>query len=108
MISASPAYLAASAQSVLQPIFVITIDGYSRIFANQLTPFFDTSVVDWLVDIQDLSVTVNDLDGGSDLADLVFTVQDHDGLVTADFPGFVFEGKSIQLFCGDPSMVFSD
>lgn len=67
-----------------------------------------TGMFDWLVSIEDLTVTVNDLDGGSDLADLVFNIQDRDGGITADFPDFTFEGKTVQLLCGYEGLPFSD
>lgn len=67
-----------------------------------------TGMFDWLVGLEDLAVTISDLDGGSDLADLVFTIQDRDGGITADFPDFVFEGQTVQLFAGYPELAFDD
>jgi len=92
MISASPAYLAASANPIQSPIFVITISGYSRAFSNApLTGSIGgAAIYDWLVAMEDHQVTVNDLDGGTDLTDFVFTVQDGSpaspAAITADFP----------------------
>jgi hypothetical protein len=67
-----------------------------------------SSMVDWLISIEDLLTTVNDLDGGSDLADLIFTVNDRGGAITADFPTFVFEGKTVQLLVGYDGLAFTD
>lgn len=117
MIPASSAFLAANANLAKQPVFVITIDGYSRAFyhvpvlAGGVIPTISglpAGAVPWLIDISDHTVTVNDLDGGADLADLVFTVQDRGGAVTSDFPSFVFEGKKAQLFTGEVGMNFVD
>jgi hypothetical protein len=63
---------------------------------------------DWIVDISDLKLTINDLDGSSALGDLTFRVQDRDHLVTADFPGFVFEGKVTRLRGGYPGLLRSE
>lgn len=62
----------------------------------------------WLVSIDDLKLTVSDLDGGSDLSDLVFNLQDHAQLITADLPSFVFEGKECRLYEGFDGMAVSD
>jgi hypothetical protein len=51
----------------------------------------------WLIAPDDHMVTVNDLDGGADLADLVLHVQDRGNAILADFPTFVFEGKEMHL-----------
>jgi hypothetical protein len=109
MIAATPAYLAVDALPNKAPVFVITIAGYSRAFSNRslITGFVGT-VVNWLVAIEDLQTTVNDLDGGTDLADLIFSVQDTGAAITADFPSFVFEGKLLQLFAGYDGLDFSD
>jgi len=110
MISANANYLAAAANNPKKPIFIITISDYFRVLSNVVIPgtFIATPMFDWLVSVEDLSVTVSDLDGGSDLADLVFTVQDRDGQITADFPVFVFEGKTVQLLVGYEGLVFAD
>jgi hypothetical protein len=68
------------------------------------------SIYPWMstTGIEDLTTTVNDLEGGADLADFIFTVQDAGQLITADFPQFVFEGKQVQLFCGFYGMAVAD
>jgi len=88
-----------------KPVYAIVIDGYSKIFAKvfdnaNLPNFSDVPVVPWIVSIEDHAITINDLDGGADLADLQFTVQDRDRQITADFATFTFEGKRIQLLVG--------
>ena len=114
MIAASSAYLTANANPIKKPIFVITISGYSRAFSS--APLTDTiggaAIYDWLVGMEDHQVTVNDLDGGCDLSDFIFTVQDGSplspGAITADFPSFTFEGKTAQLLQGFAGMALAD
>jgi hypothetical protein len=119
VISATPAYLAANTKPGKKPIFVVTIEGYSRSFSNRASIGATTAVpttggagtlVPWLVEggMEDMQVTVNDLAGSSDLADLIFTVQDRGALITADFPNFVFEGKTAQLLAGYEGLDISD
>lgn len=110
MISASPAFLAANTPlNKGQVRYAIVITGYSKVFGN-----FDgftegaTPIVPWLVSIEDHSITINDLDGGADLADLVFTVQDRGGAITADFADFTFEGKGVQLLAGLEGLNIAD
>lgn len=69
------------------------------------------SPVDWLSSINDLKLTVSDLDGGADLADLVFNVVDVGAQITADMgspSNFVFEGKECRLYHGFAGMSMSD
>jgi hypothetical protein len=66
------------------------------------------SMEDWLVSIDDQKLTVSDLDGGADLADLTFTVQDRLQQLTADLATFTFEGKEVQLLHGFVGMATSD
>jgi hypothetical protein len=63
---------------------------------------------DWLKSIDDLKITVSDLDGGADLADLVFTVQDRSQLLTADLATVTFEGKKARLLAGFAGMAIAD
>ncbi len=65
-------------------------------------------VVPWPISIEDHLLTINDLDGDADLADLIFNVQDRSALITADFPGFVFEGKRMRLLAGFDGMDRAD
>lgn len=66
-------------------------------FGSVSFSFSDILSLPWLVSVDPLTETVSDLDGGSDLSDLVFTVQDRRQLITADMAGFVFEGKKVVL-----------
>jgi len=59
--------------------------------------FSDYLAVPWLVSLDPLSQTVNDLDGGADTTNLMFHVQDRGGAITSDFPNFVFEGSKVLL-----------
>lgn len=113
MITATSNYIAAFAKPNVRPVIVITIDTYSRAFSNRSgIAGVGATVVNWLVSVEDLQTTVNDLDGGTDLADLVFSVQDGSptspGAITADFPSFVFEGKLCKLWVGSDDIAFTD
>jgi hypothetical protein len=61
-----------------------------------------------LVLVDPLTETVSDLDGGSDLSDLVFTVQDRGQAITADMAGFTFEGKKVVLKEGFVGLAYED
>ena len=63
---------------------------------------------DWLVSIDDLKLTISDTDGSSDMADLVFNVQDVQQQLTADLASFVFEGKECRLLHGFVGMALVD
>lgn len=106
MISAPANFTTANAKLAKEPIYLITITGYSRVFTNKTTGV--AGQYNWLESIDDLSITVSDLDGGADLGQLTFTVQDFQHLITADFPGFVFEGKVITLKTGFVGMAQVD
>lgn len=98
MIQASAAFTNANLALVKNPVYLIQIQGYARAFTNKPTGI--TGQYPWIVSIADLSITVSDMDGGADLGDLSFNVQDHGQAITADFPGFVFEGKRVTLKTG--------
>lgn len=84
----------------------ITIEGYSRVFTRYATGV--GGQYDWLVGVDQMSYTVHDLDGGADQGQLGFTVQDNGGLITADFPGFTFEGKKVTLKTGFDGLAQAD
>jgi len=105
MITASPTFLAANAILRKEPIFLFTIAGYSKAFTNIKTGV--AGQFDWIVDIADLANSISDTDGGADLGQLVVTVQDQLGGITASFPGFVFEGKAVTLSTGFVGMASS-
>lgn len=106
MITAASSFTDLDGQIAKEPIFLITIDGYARAFTNLYTGV--AGQYDWLTDIQDLAITVSDLDGGADLQNLVFSVQDVNGLITAAFPTFTFEGKKVILKTGFVGMLQAD
>lgn len=108
MISVSSAYQSADATLQKKPIALIEIDGYSRAFTDRNTS--TAGQFDWIESIEDYSVSVSgsDLDGGADQSQFVFTVQDRLRQITADMPGFVFEGKKVTLKTGYPGMQQSD
>jgi hypothetical protein len=108
MISATSnfkTFLAAykSGQIVVQ----VVITGYSRVFTNY--PDLIAGHYPWIVSIDNLDLTLKDLDGGADQRTGGFTVQDVGGGITGDFPTFSFEGKQIQIqvgFVGLPQIDF--
>lgn len=67
-----------------------------------------STIEDWLVSIDDLKITVSDLDGGADLADLTFTLQDKTQQLTADLASVVLEGKRCRLRAGYVGMSLTD
>lgn len=77
---------------------------------NQLWVFgyYDAAVYPWIVNIDPLAITVSDLDGGADLADLVFNVQDVAQVITADCSTFTFEGKKVYLKEGSVGLALVD
>lgn len=68
----------------------------------------ETSTNDWLVSLDDLKISISDLDGSSNLADLVFNVQDRSQQLTADLASFVFEGKACWLMAGFQGVAIED
>src|SRR5678815_379574 len=102
MIPVSADFVAANLNLVKRPVHIISIDNYGRTFTNMVTGV--SGQFDWIVSIEDLQVTVSDLDGGANIGELVFTVQDKAGQVTADFPGFLFEGHQVTLKTGFAGM----
>ncbi len=96
------------------PASIVVTDGVTVTVTFTNTPtaggfaWGPSTVVPWLLSIEDHMLTINDLDGDADLADLIFNVQDRTQLITADFPGFVFEGKRMRLLAGFDGMARSD
>jgi hypothetical protein len=95
-------------------VFLIQIAGYSRTFSNKLKDASGNVITaavgsdPWITSIDDLELTVSDLEGGAELADLVFHVQDRGQAITADLAGFTFEGKTVTLLQGFPSLALVD
>lgn len=98
MITTNTNFDNANLPLVKKPIHLITITGYSRVFTNRSTGV--GGQYDWVTNIEDHSITVNDLDGGSDLGEFTLSVLDYQRLLTADFPGFTFEGKKVTIKTG--------
>lgn len=84
----------------------IEIEGYSRVFVNRDTG--TSGQVPWLVSVDDYAYTIKDTEGGADQGNLSFNVQDFDNFITADFPNFVFEGKTVTVKVGLPGLAYSD
>lgn len=84
----------------------VVIAGYPRVFTNYADGI--AGHYPWIVSIDDLDMTVEDLDGGADQRTGGVTVQDVGNAITADFPGFVFEGKQIQIQIGFPGLAQID
>jgi hypothetical protein len=114
MITATSPYQLAEVSMQQEPVFLIQIQGYSRTFSNKLTDALGNTITaavgsdPWLVSIDDLAITVSDLEGGAELADLVFHVQDRGQAITADLATFTFEGKTVTLLQGYPSLALVD
>lgn len=109
MISATTNYLnALAAYRSGKLIYAIEITGYSRVLTNYADGI--SGHYDWLLEsgVDDYSYTVNELDGGADVGQLSFHVQDQGGAITGDFPGFVFEGKQVVLKQGFVGLAYSD
>lgn len=109
MITATSNYTAALSSFFSGKINVaVEIDGYSRIFTN--TSGLGAGYYDWIVEggVADYSYTINDTEGGADQATFSFNVLDFQGEITADFPGFVFEGKTVAVKTGLPGLAYSD
>lgn len=98
MIQAPDNFLAGLARLDLEPEMRIEIAGYARVFT--WLQHLHAGVYPWINSIEDQGITVSDLDGGADLGQLTFTIQDRRGVITGDFPSFVFEGKKIVLKTG--------
>lgn len=91
----------------------IQIAGYTRAFSNfDPTGFtWNDSIAshnDWLGELDDITFSVNDLDGGADIQSWGFTVQDVNHLITADMAGFTFEGKLITVKIGFDGLSIDD
>ncbi len=107
MISATANFKAALAAFTQGNIIVqVVIQGYSRVFTNYLDGI--AGHYPWIVSVDNLDMTVNDLDGGADQRTGGFTVQDVGGAITGDFPGFIFEGKQIQIQVGFVGLAQAD
>src|SRR5438309_2335501 len=105
MIPVTSNFAAANALKQKQPILRLEIAGYARVFTTRQDGAPTSS---WIVSIDDLTQDVAFLDGSSTIGDLTVKVQDYQRLVTADFPGFVFEGKVATLKLGYLGLALAD
>jgi len=85
-------------------IYTVEIAGYGRVFSNDS----GYGNAPWLGAIDDMSVTIEDVDGGADQISFGFSVQDRGQLITGDFPSFTFEGKAVTIKTGFPGMDYAD
>src|ERR1700691_5819870 len=107
MISSTTNFQTALAAYTSGPIFFqVVIEGYSRVFTSQIDGL--SGHYPWIVSIDDLDLTLEDLDGGADQRTGGVTVQDNGGAITGDFPTFTFEGQQIQIQVGFTGLAQSD
>lgn len=91
-----------------------TVNGYgigatlggSGSFGHHPSAYMGSLLKPWIVNVDDHSTSVSDLDGGVDLADLTLNVQDALQAITALFPGYIFEGQRATLLMGYAGMAF--
>jgi hypothetical protein len=84
-----------------------TLDVVSFGPINFPTRYMGSALKPLIVNVDDHSTTVSDLDGGVDLADLTMNVQDALQAITALFPSYVFEGQRATLLMGYAGMALS-
>jgi hypothetical protein len=107
MISSTTNFQTALAAYTNGPIFIqVVIEGYTRVFTSQIDGL--SGHYPWIVSVDDLDLTLEDLDGGADQRTGGVTVQDNGGAITGDFPTFTFEGKQIQIQVGFTGLAQSD
>src|ERR1700690_3249925 len=85
-------------------IYTVEIAGYSRVFSNDAA--FGTA--DWLGDIDDMTLSIDDVNGGWNQVSFGFAVQDRDQLLTADFLTTTFEGKQVTIKTGFVGLSYAD
>jgi hypothetical protein len=107
MISSTANFQAALADYASGNIIVqIVIAGYGRVFTSYADGI--PGHYPWIVSIDNLDLTLEDLDGGADQRTGGVTVQDVGAAITGDFPGFVFEGKQLQIKVGFVGLAQAD
>jgi hypothetical protein len=107
MISSTANFQAALAAYTNGPICVqVVIAGYWRVFTTYIDGI--SGHYPWVLSIDNLDLTLEDLDGGADQRTGGVTVQDVGAAITGDFPNFVFEGKQIQIQVGFPGLAQID
>lgn len=119
MISATTNFKNMIARPVgsVTPVYVITIGKYTRAFTNQrnsdgtgltISGYSGATLYPWITSIADFDVTLNDLDGGADVTQFSFTIQDHAGTITGDFPSNVLEGQTVTVMMGFVGLAYAD
>lgn len=78
--------------------------GQASFLGYHPTAYMSSVLKPWIVNVDDHSTTVSDLDGGVDLADLTMNVQDALQAITALFPSYIFEGQRATLLMGYAGM----
>jgi len=113
MIAASDNWIKAAGALGAQPVFVLSIDSYSRTFISVLSE--ETGEYAWIETenhLGDFDITAQELEGSSTLADMTATVLDGSivagRLITADYPNFQFKGKTATLQAGFVGLDRSD
>lgn len=106
MITTNANFDAANALTAKNIVTWVEIDTYTDIFETFDTGF--TNHKPWIKSISRRTQKINDLRGSSALSDLKFTVLDKGNSITADFPGFIFEGKKVTVKTGFSSLVEGD
>lgn len=64
------------------------------------TAYMGSLLKPWILNVDDHSTTVSDLDGAVDLANLTMNVLDRLQAITALFPTYIFEGQRATLLMG--------
>lgn len=107
MIAATANFKAALAAYTSGLIIVqVVIEDYWRVFTNYVDGI--SGHYPWVVSVDDLDLTLQDLDGGADQRTGGVTVQDNGAAITGDFPNFTFEGKQIQIQIGFVGLAQAD
>lgn len=110
MISATTNFKAALAAyragDIIYRLELTQLDGtaYGRVFTN----FYDGANADWIESINDLSISINDLEGTMNQATFDLVVSDIGGAITADMPTTTFEGMQAILKVGFPGLAAID
>lgn len=106
MISASSNFISDASELAQRPVHLIEIDGYSYVFTNVRTGVAGQKP--WISSMDEHSTSVNDLEGGADLGEFSFAIQDRGSAITSSFPSFVFEGKAVTIRTGTRNIDQSD
>jgi len=102
--------LANRAAPVKGLLYRVSIDGYPDVLINYPPSGSPPPATDvpYIREIEPFRKSINDLEGNATMGDLVVVVVDKDRSITADFPGFLFEGKAITLKVGLEGLAETD